>query len=158
MAQIESLQPFLEPIKKSIEVQCSPEDAFSLFTAGMSSWWPTAVHSISQERIAKVVFEERAGGNIYEVRDDGETYPWGDVITWDPPARFVMHWYPGRGPDTAQEVELRFSKTKDGTLVELEHRNWRSLGDSAKALHGQYDSGWEFVLDRHFRPACEADV
>ena len=157
MAQIEPIQPFLEPIRKSIVVQCSPRDAFNLFTAEMSAWWPTAIHSISQDRLERVVFEEKAGGSIFEVRDDGETFPWGDVVTWEPPTRFVMHWYPGREPDTAQEVELRFSKTEGGTQVHLEHRNWRSLGERAAELRDQYNTGWDLVLVEYFQPACMAD-
>ena len=33
--------------------------------------------------------------------DDGETFDWSDVIAWEPPRRFAMHWYPGRTADTA---------------------------------------------------------
>ena len=140
-----------------MHVSRTPAEAFKLFTAEIASWWPTGVYSVSQDRLKDVVFETHAGGNIYEVRDDGETYPWGDVIVWEPPGRFVMHWYPGRGPDTAQEVELRFIEDPDGTRVELEHRNWRSLGDKAATIREQYDSGWDLVLGQRFKTACRTE-
>lgn len=154
MAQIESIQPYLEPVRKSAFVKRMPADAFDLFTANIASWWPGQVHSVSQDRLKDVVFETVDGGRIYEVRDDGETFPWGDVLTWEPPHRFVMHWYPGRGPDTAQEVELRFIAQGDGTRVELEHRNWQSLGEKAAATRAQYEGGWDFVLGQCFSEAC----
>ena len=154
MGTIESIQPFLEPIRKSIRVDLPPDQAFELFTSGIATWWPSHVHSISQQRIRDVVFEGRVGGRIYEQRDDGETFDWGDVIAWEPPRRFVMHWYPGRTADTAQEVEIHFLAEDSGTRVELEHRNWQSLGDQAAEIRGQYDPGWDFVLVECFAEAC----
>ncbi len=156
MGQIETIQPFLEPIRKSIVVSQSPEVAFQLFTAGMADWWPTSRFSVSQDRVSDVVVEPRVGGAVYEVRDDGETFPWGAVIVWEPNRCFAMTWHPGRTSDTAQEVEVRFIAEADGTRVELEHRNWQALGDRAGSTREQYLGGWDFVFGQCFADACAA--
>jgi uncharacterized protein YndB with AHSA1/START domain len=143
---IESIQPYLEPLHKSITVSQTPEEAFRLFTSGIASWWPSGTYSVSLERVKDVILEPEAGGSIYEVRDDGKTFPWGKVLVWEPPKRFVMSWYPGRQPDTAQEVEIQFIADASGTRIELEHRNWQTLGDAAAAMREGYNSGWDVVL------------
>lgn len=143
----------LEPVRKSVSVGCTPETAFDVFTGRIATWWPLGRYSISLERARRCGIEPRVGGEIYEARDDGERFPWGKVLVWDPPARFVMTWHPGRDPETAQEVEVRFRETADGTLVELEHRDWGKLGEAAAETRQGYDGGWNDVVER-FREAC----
>jgi uncharacterized protein YndB with AHSA1/START domain len=153
---VEPIAPYLEPLRKSILVPRTPADAFDLFTAGMSRWWPLGTHSVSADRAAGCGIEPRVGGAVYEVRDDGERYEWGRVLAWEPPSRFVMSWYPGRNPDTSQEVELTFRPEGTGTRVELEHRGWASLGEDAKEMRKGYDQGWGEVFERRFAQACAA--
>ena len=64
-----------------------------------------------------------------------------------------MTWHPGREADTAQEVEVRFTEASGGTLVELEHRGWASLGAQAAEMREGYVGGWEHVLGECFAPA-----
>ena len=156
MAEIEELAPYLEPVRKSVTVGCSAERAFELFTAGIARWWPKDRYSVSQARTRDVVLEPRAGGAVYEVRDDGETFPWGRVLAWEPPRRVVLSWHPGRAPDVAQEVEVQFTASAEGTIVELEHRNWTRLGDAAAGVRERYEGGWAIVLGRCFVDACGA--
>jgi uncharacterized protein YndB with AHSA1/START domain len=93
------------------------------------------------------VFEERVGGHIYEVDADGGASTWGTVLEWDAPSRVRFTWHPGREPDTAQEVEIRFAPSARGTTLELVHTGWEVLGrDAAKARRG-YSIGWIPVLD-----------
>lgn len=154
MAKTESIGPYLEPIRKSVTVNQTPEAAFDLFTSGIADWWPGDRYSVSQARIERVVLEPKPDGAVYEVRDDGQTFPWGKVLLWQPHERFVLSWHPGREPDEAQEVEVRFSKHANGTLVELEHRNWRGLGSEASVVRERYSGGWEEVLGRCYVNAC----
>lgn len=157
MAKIEPIAPYLEPVRKTVTVNRSVEDAFRLFTQGMADWWPKDRYSVSQEHAREVVLEPRAGGSVYEVRDDGMTFPWGKVKVWEPPRRLVMSWHPGRGPEVAQEVEIRFEAVENGTRVDLEHRDWSRLGADAAEVRDRYAGGWTEVLGRFFVDACASE-
>jgi len=154
MGEIEELAPYLQPVRKSVAVRCTAERAFELFTSGIARWWPKDRYSVSQARARDVVLEPREGGAVFEVRDDGETFPWGEVLAWEPPRRIVLSWHPGRAPHVAQEVEVRFTASPDGAIVELEHRNWTRLGDAAAEVRERYESGWDEVVGRCFVDAC----
>lgn len=155
MARVESITPYLEPVRKSVTVKRTAEDAFRLFTSEIASWWPKEKFSVSQERTRDVVIEPAVGGRVYEVRDDGESFEWGMVLAWEPPRRLVLSWHPGREPEVAQEVEVQFTEVDSGTRVDLEHRNWQQLGADARAVRGRYAGGWEEVLGRCFVEACK---
>jgi len=136
----------LSAINKTITVDASVETAFETFTRNVGSWWPRDSHTIFGERIDAIVFDERAGGRVYERAVDGEEADWADVVAWDPPDRFVLRWRvnPERGPT---EVEVRFAPQDGGTRVELEHRGWDQI-DDAEGRAG-YDPGWDFVLGHY---------
>jgi uncharacterized protein YndB with AHSA1/START domain len=146
---VERIEPYLEPVRKAVRVARTPDEAFDLFTAQLARWWPLATHSLGQARARDCGIEPRVGGAVYEVGDDGQRAAWGEVRVWEPPRRFVMTWHPGRAPDAAQEVEVRFLADGDGTRVELEHRGWQALGSEAPRVREQYDGGWAVVLGRY---------
>jgi uncharacterized protein YndB with AHSA1/START domain len=136
-------------IRKSVTVRRPIEEAFALFTDGIDTWWPLATHSIYGERAKTAVFEGRRGGRLYEISHDGEEGVWGTVTMWDPPYRIVHSWYPGRGEETAQEVEIEFVAEGGRTRVEMEHRGW----ERAPERRAGYDTGWDFVLGRYVAAA-----
>ncbi|MGH6932157.1 MAG: metalloregulator ArsR/SmtB family transcription factor [Dongiaceae bacterium] len=144
----------LEPLRKSVIVPLTAMSAYLLFTEGIATWWPLASHSVGGDQAASCAFEPRLGGRIYETLRTGEEHVWGTVSVWQPPHRLVFTWHPGRGPETAQEIEIRFSPAADGTRVELEFRGWERLGSRATELRGNYDKGWEFVLIEKFVAAA----
>lgn len=137
----------IEPVRKSVDVGCTPAEAFRIFTEEIDSWWPLATHSVGEGDAASCFFEGREGGRIYETESDGSLHLWGTVTTWSPPERMVFSWHPGRDASTAQEVELRFVATSGGTRVELEHRGWEILGDKAPRTRAGYETGWVAVLE-----------
>ena len=137
----------IEPVRKTVEVGCTVAKAFRLFTDEIDSWWPLATHSVGQSDAQACFFEGREGGRIYESGGDGSIHLWGTVTAWDPPARVVFSWHPGRDASTAQEVELSFSECAGGTRVDLEHRGWEILGEKAESTRNAYESGWVGVLD-----------
>ena len=143
-----------DPVFVSVSVERTPLEAFLVFTAGLPRWWPLRQHSVSRVRALSCVIEPRAGGAVYEVRDDGERFPWGRVREWEPPARLVLSWHPGHPAHAAQEVEVRFGAAGGGTRVELEHRGWARLGARAAEARRSYDQGWRKVLGTHFAAAC----
>lgn len=140
--------PLLEPVRKSVTVTLAGPQAFELFTAGLTRWWPLATHSLGQSRASACLLEPGVGGLVYETRDDDQRSPWGRVLVWEPPRRLVMTWHPGLPAEAAQEVELRFTPVAGGTRLELEHRGWEKLGEDAASVRADYERGWEPVLAR----------
>ena len=150
-----------EPILRSVTVICEKGMAFRLFTEEMGSWWPVETHSRAASdfdgqdvKVERVEFQTRAGGQVLEHMSDGQTLPWGEVIVWEPPDRFVLAWHPSFAERPPTEVEVRFTRRDDGTLVELEHRGWERLEDELDELRAGYATGWGTTLER-FRTATE---
>jgi uncharacterized protein YndB with AHSA1/START domain len=154
MGSVESIGPYLEPVRKTIVVARTPAEAFETFTGRIASWWPTAKYSIHQGETAACGIEPRVGGEVWETSRSGERCTWGKVVAWEPPRRFVMTWHPGREPGTAQEVEVRFTAVPGGTRVDLEHRGWATFGPGATEAHEGYDRGWQEVFGERFAAAC----
>jgi uncharacterized protein YndB with AHSA1/START domain len=153
---VEPIQPYLEPVRKSVTVGRTPAEAFLIFTERLAQWWPLDRYSLGQERARSCVLEPWVGGEVYEVDDAGARSPWGRVLAWDPPHRLVMTWHPGRDAEGAQEVEVRFTPQGGGTLVELEHRGWAKLGPEAREVRDGYAEGWTGVLG-DFAAACRRE-
>jgi uncharacterized protein YndB with AHSA1/START domain len=145
------METTVAPVRKQIDISCTPEHAFATFTDGINDWWPLAVHSIGGTDATRAVIEARSGGRIYEVSSAGDESLWGTVLECDPPNRLVFSWHPGTDPSTPTEVEIRFEATDAGTRVELEHRNWDRLGARAASTRESYDSGWVGVLAAYER-------
>jgi uncharacterized protein YndB with AHSA1/START domain len=156
--KVAPIAPYLEPLRKTLTVERPVAAVFEVFTARINRWWPLRTHSVSESRAVDCGIEPRVGGEVYEVRDDGERYVWGTVLVWDPPHRLVLSWYPGREPGTAQEVELRFSPRGAHTLVELEHRGWATLGPAAADVRRGYDKGWDEVFAGAFASMFAKDT
>jgi hypothetical protein len=136
----------IEPVEKQIKVSLNQEAAFRLFTEGFNKWWPLATHSVGEEKAETCVFEGHAGGRIDDTMKDGSQSEWGKVLAWEPFEKVAFTWYPGRTPDTAQEVTVTFREISGGTQVELVHTGWEILGDKAQTGREGYDFGWDFVL------------
>lgn len=143
----------LAAIRKTITVEASLETAFDTFTGKLVAWWPVATHSIYRDEVAALVFDEYAGGRVYERTADGREAEWADVVVFDRPNRLVLRWRvnPDRGPT---EVEVRFAVEGERTRVELEHRGWDEVGDAEG--HAGYAAGWDVVLGR-FADAFSAE-
>jgi uncharacterized protein YndB with AHSA1/START domain len=139
-----STQAQIEAIRKSVKVKVPVEQAFAAFTDGIASWWPHATHSYGGEN-ATAVFEGREGGRVYERQEDGTEADWAEVVTWEPPSRFVLDW-----KIAPSEVEVRFTDEGAGvTRVDLEHRGWDRAGEAAESKRENYDGGWDVVLENY---------
>jgi len=145
----------VEPVRKSIRVRAGVERTYRVFTEEMDSWWPRT-HHIGSSPMKRVVVEAREGGVIYTEQEDGTNCPWGSVVAWQPPHRFVLAWRVRPDwhyePDLAKcsEVEVRFIPVDDGsTLVELEHRGFERHAGNYAAMRGQVNSvgGWGTMLE-----------
>lgn len=139
------------PVRKSVYVAASPDQAFEVFTDGIGRWWPKS-HKISGADLDRPIIEPRAGGRWYELAVDGSQCEVGKVLAWEPPHRLLLAWQLRHDwtfdPDLVTEVEVTFAAEGDGTRVNLEHRNLERLGDTAEAMRQQIDSpnGWGLLL------------
>ena len=142
-------------VRQSVVVDAPPDRAFTVFTDGMSSWWPMDGYSIGSGPMADAVIEPREGGRWYERAEDGSETEWGRVLAWDPPDRVVLAWQitPEWKFDAGlhTEVEVRFTAEDDvRTRVDLEHRkleNYGELAEQMRAIFGS-DDGWGGLLRR----------
>ena len=148
-----SEQAVVEPVRKSIRVRASAERAFRVFAAEMDSWWPKT-HHIGSSPMKGIVVEGRPGGAIYTDQEDGTQCPWGTVLAWEPPHRFVMAWQVNPDwryePELARcsEVEVRFTVDDGTTLVELEHRDLQRHGGDYVTMREKVNAegGWGGLL------------
>jgi uncharacterized protein YndB with AHSA1/START domain len=143
-------------VQSSIVVDAPIERAFSVFTEGISTWWPPEHHILKAE-LADTVFEPRQGGHVYDRGVDGSECRWARVLVYKPPTRIVISWDIGlkweleSDPQRTSEVEVRF--VPDGpsrTRVELEHRNLDRHGEGWTQMRDAVGSpdGWEIGLRR----------
>jgi uncharacterized protein YndB with AHSA1/START domain len=137
----------IEVVRKTVTVDCSVEEAFRIFTTDALSWWPAEGHSI-HGKVTDIVFEPRAGGEVYEVAESGERGHWATVLEWDPPSRLVLAWEVSPGV-VGTEVEVRFLPSDAQTHVELEHRGWEQVAECDAEKRDSYDAGWQFVLGKY---------
>jgi hypothetical protein len=140
------------PLHLTVDVRCAPEAAFAVWTERFGTWWP-ADHTVSGAPEA-VSLEPRLGGRIFERGPDGVEHDWGQVTTWDPPARLAYLWHLMRDRSDATEVEIRFVRNGSGTRVEIEHRGWERLGTDGATWRDRNRVGWSTLLP-HFVTAVE---
>jgi uncharacterized protein YndB with AHSA1/START domain len=143
-------------VHTSIVVEAPIDQAFSVFTDDLGSWWPPE-YNLLEVDIAKRVFETHVGGHVYDIGTDGSECHWARVLAFEPPSRLVIswdlspQWQVETDPDKTSEVEVRFvSEAPDRTRVELEHRNLDRHGDGWDGLRDQIgaDSGWPGAMRR----------
>jgi uncharacterized protein YndB with AHSA1/START domain len=139
------------PVRKSIQVNTTPEHAFDTFANRIGRWWPKT-HKIGPADLDRPVIEPRSGGRWYELDVDGSECEIGKVAVWEPPARLVLIWQLTPeftyDPDLITEVEVTFTPEGDGTRVDLEHRDLERLGDKADAMRETVSGpgGWPGLL------------
>ena len=122
-----------------------------MFTRQIGSWWPLETHALHPGEVGEVVWEEREGGEVYEISTRGEKSHWATLTAWSPPNGLTIAWQVDPTADVATEVEVRFTAEGDGTRVNLEHRGWERLGAVGAEARESYGSenGWEMVIGRY---------
>ena len=143
------------PVRQSTTVRSDVRHTFDTFVATIGAWWPAVPFSAGKEQVRSVTVQPRAGGRVYETWADGTEVDWGELLAWEPPARFVMTWTMTPVPT---EVELSFAALGPAlTRVTVEHRGWDALTDQQLAedcalpggyASGGYSVGWARILDR----------
>lgn len=141
------------PVRQATVVRSDRAHTFDTFVRTIGTWWPVQPFSAGGDRVRDVTFERRRGGRVYETWADGTVVGWGDVLVWEPPARFVMSW---AMTGATTEVELTFTALAPTlTRVAVQHRGWEALTEeqltAACALPGGYaggafSAGWARIL------------
>ena len=153
-------------VRSSIVVEAPREQAFSIFTEDMGSWWPPEHHILTGE-LAEMVFEPRRGGHVYDRAADGSECRWARVLVYEPPTRLViswdinLHWQIESDPGKCSEVEVRFvPEGNDRTRVELEHRHLDRHGEGWEGMRDAVGSpeGWAIGLGRFAQRVHDASV
>jgi uncharacterized protein YndB with AHSA1/START domain len=144
-----AVQDTILPVMKSFVVKLPISAAFRLFTSEIGRWWPLGTHSVFGEAATTCAVDEQVGGRIYEVDADGRQSEWGRILSWEPPSLFACSWYPGRNPDSAQELKVMFQSEAGGTRVTLIHAGWERLGEQGTASRANYEYGWDSVLEAY---------
>ena len=137
-------------VSTSIDVDVAVDRAFNVFTEDIGSWW-NPDHHIIEAKFARMVFEPRVGGHIYDVGEDGSECRWATVLAYDPPRRLVfswnisLEWVLEADPARASEVEVTFEERPGGgTHVVLTHRELRRHGEGWESMRDAVasDGGW----------------
>lgn len=145
----------LAAIVRSVEVRRTPAEAFHIFTAEMSAWWPMKTHSRAKDSAGEVTvridFEARVGGSIFETLNTGERRDWGQVLAYEPSRRVLFSFQMGRARADAGEVEVRFEPLGESACrVTLTHSHWERYADEAAGMRGRFANGWVTVFDECF--------
>ncbi len=141
------------PVRQSVIVRSDRDHTFATFVRTIGAWWPVQPFSAGKDRVRDVTIEQRPGGRVYETWHDGTEVTWGELLAWEPPARFVMTW--AMTPATT-EVELSFAALGPAlTRVTVEHRGWEALTEEQLGedcalpggyRSGGYSTGWATIL------------
>ena len=145
----------VEAIRREVVVDVRPGRAFELFTAEMTSWWPSA-HHIGSAPIAEIIVEPRTGGRWYTRHQDGTETFTGAVLAWEPPSRVVVTWQIGADwkyhDDLVTTVDVRFEPVGEGrTRVLLEHRDLENFGADASRMRETFEApdAWTATMEAY---------
>jgi uncharacterized protein YndB with AHSA1/START domain len=143
----------IAPLTMSFDVACSARHAFDMWTSGIGAWWP-ADHTVTGRPDVVVVLQGGVGGRIFERTAAGVEHDWGEVVLWDPPARLAYLWHLRQDPAASTEVEIRFVDLGGRmTRVEIEHRGWEALGETAGLWRDRNQIGWDSLIPHYTRGA-----
>jgi uncharacterized protein YndB with AHSA1/START domain len=142
----------VESIRREIVVPVSAGRAFAVFTADMTSWWPSD-HHIGSAPIEEIVIEPHEGGRWYTRHTDGSETSTGRVVAWEPAERLVITWQIGADwkyhAQLVTTIEVRFvEEAPDRTRVVLEHRDLEAYGPEAERMRATFDEpgAWQTTL------------
>ncbi len=137
----------MQPVVKTLTVRRSPDEAFRLFTAEITRWWPLGTHHRGRLPPMACTINPGIGGRVFETGPDGTELDWGCVTDWQPGQRFAMSWAVGGARDAATEVIVTFTPATDGTEIRLVHAGWeRQAGGQADERRSSYGHGWDLVF------------
>ncbi len=101
-------------LENELRFAAPPERVFRALTdpGEILKWFP---YTYGENRVKRIVFEPRVGGQQYEDWGEGKGHFYGTVLEWDPPHRVAVRsrLHAGTIMDTVNTVE----PTKDGSVL-----------------------------------------
>lgn len=155
----------MTPIFRTVELDCSPNNAFHFFTDRMIGWWPKD-YTWSGDKLVNLYIEPKKHGSCIEIGPSDFRVDWGSVTSVKEGEHIDFLWQidaqrvPVPDPDHASQVRVSFEKINSGkTLMKLTHENIDRHGDRHEIYHDQMDSskGWTLILE-NFATFCEKAV
>jgi uncharacterized protein YndB with AHSA1/START domain len=151
-----SIDPRVMAIKESVEVDATPDEAFTFFTARMGEWWPLDKASYGGDRAKDIVLEPHVGGRFFERFVDGEELQNGTVVECEPPDRIVFTWYTADW-EGETEVEVTFTPVANATRVDLTHRGFERIGPLGPDVADKFRGGWPGVIAAFAKTLARTD-
>jgi uncharacterized protein YndB with AHSA1/START domain len=130
-------------IQKSVLLRCPPKEAFQLFAARISEWWPTS-HRLTKDPESELFLEP--SGRFWERARDGREMELGRVRVWEPPHRLTLDFYLGTSAAQPTAVEVTFIAENDGTLVTVHHQAKPESQDLWNQRAPIFERSWQAVL------------
>jgi uncharacterized protein YndB with AHSA1/START domain len=130
-------------ITKSVALPLSVPQAFTLFTAQISAWWPADRRHTDD---AESTLHLEATGRFFERTRDGREVDLGRVLEWQAPERIVLDFYIATGPAHPTQVEVTFTPETDGTRVTVTHMPKPESEALWRERAPRYERSWEIVL------------
>ena len=126
-------------LTRTIDLACSVDHAFDVFTNKIDLWWPRGHR---KNRDASLTL---SGDALIERSADGGEWIMGQVAAIEPPHLLSLDWFPGSGASPTS-VEIRFAESTAGTTITVTHRpllETKSIWPQRVAL---FAKGWDTVL------------
>jgi uncharacterized protein YndB with AHSA1/START domain len=130
-------------IRKSILLHCPLDEAFRLFTARISEWWPKT-HRLTKDPDSELFLEP--DGRFWERARDGREIELGRVLAWEPPHRLALDFYLGTNPNQPTALEVTFASELEGTRVTIHHRSKPESEELWTLRAPVFEKSWEAVL------------
>ena len=130
-------------IQKSILLHRPPDEAFELFTARISEWWPQT-HRLTKDPESQLFLE--AAGRFWERSRDGREIELGRVTGWEPPNRLTLDFYMGTNSAQPTSVEVTFAPENEDTRVTIHHRPKPESEDLWNLRAPVFERSWDAVL------------
>lgn len=127
-------------IEAEIQIDAPIEKVFEAITTGMDDWWP---HRTDEK--AKIVFETKPGGLIYEDHGKDGYIAYGTLAGYRPPHEIVSldlaGW--GEGAYNSRNIERLEPDGQDETIYKKTLILW---GDVAEEIAEMFDGGVPTIL------------
>ncbi len=130
-------------INQSVLLRLGQNEAFALFTARISEWWPKT-HRMTKDPESRLFLE--ASGRFWEQARDGREIDLGRVVKWNPPHSLELDFYIGTNASQPTAVTVTFTGEAEGTRVTVHHRAKPESEEMWTQRAPIFERSWQAVL------------